>query len=199
MLSIHDIVFNSSNPTPEDVQKYTTLLLGIDGTVQYILGTYDYVADLLESSYEKRNVTDDYDDGSFYIEYSNNGEVVEVIQVQEIVWALLMSDCDVIEIVRDATVRKTKEEVGDLFYVESGWSYEKVGEEYKITPPEGWTAPATLSIDEQYAAISEMINKVEGYLALNPSMTPGYNDNLIAAKVKQAEILAKIEERDGQK
>jgi hypothetical protein len=198
VLSIHDIVFNADNSTPENVKKYTTVVLGIDGAIQYILGTYDHVADLLESSYEKRNATDDYDDGNFYIEYSNNGEIVETIQVPEIVWALLMSDCDVIELVRDATVRKTKEEIGDVFYVESGWPYRKVGEDYQITPPEGWAAPTPLSIDEQYASISEMVTKVENYLILNPSMIPGHNDNLIKAKIKQAELLAKIEERDGQ-
>jgi len=55
-----------------------------------------------------------------------------------------------------------------------------------------------LSIDEQYASISEMVTKVENYLILNPSMIPGHNDNLIKAKIKQAELLAKIEERDGQ-
>lgn len=198
MLTINDVVFQSHGATPADVSKYTTLLLGIDGAVQHIWGTYDNVADLVQAGYTKRDVTADYDDGTFYIEYADNGAVVETIQVTEIIWALIMSDCDIIEIVRDATVRATPEEVGPIFYVETGWPYTKVGDSYEVTPPSGWAPPSPPTLDQKYASVSGMVEKIEEYLEKNPGMTQGYADTLNTARTKQAELLAQIEERDGQ-
>ena len=198
MLSINEVVFQSHGATTEDLSKYATVLLGIDGAIQHLWGTYDHVSDLIQAGHSKRDATEDYNDDTFYIEYSANGEVVETIQVTEIIWALLMSDCDIIEIVRDATVRVTAEEVGPIFYVESGWPYTKVGDAYEVTPPPGWSPPAPPSLDDKYAALTNMVLKIEEYLEKNPNMTEGYTDTLNTARTKQAELLAQIEERDGQ-
>jgi hypothetical protein len=43
-----------------------------------------------------------------------------------------------------------------------------------------------------------MVLKIEEYLEKNPNMTEGYTDTLNTARTKQAELLAQIEERDGQ-
>jgi len=195
VLTIDDILFT---PNRTDVlESYTVLIFGIDGIVQYSLTTFDWFADVLNETTTFIDKTDQYNDDLKYVGIVNNEELVETVQVPEVLWALLLSECDIMELGRDARVQKTPEEFGPNYWVSAGWSYVKTETGFKYTAPDGWVAPTSLSLEarkDYYINIKEVLKKG---LTVRPELTDQITEYLETIKTQLPIIEQQIKDRDG--
>jgi len=195
VLTIDDILFT---PNRTDVlESYTVLIFGIDGIVQYSLTTFDWFADVLNETTTFIDKTDQYNDDLKYVGIVNNEELVETVQVPEVLWALLLSECDIMELGRDARVQKTPEEFGPNYWVSAGWSYVKTETGFEYTAPDGWVAPTSLSLEarkDYYINIKEVLKKG---LTVRPELTDQITEYLETIKTQLPIIEQQIKDRDG--
>ena len=185
MIKYSDLQFMwSKNENPDAVDnldQFIAVAIGIDGTVQQVFGTYISFFDLLKSNYSLIDSSSSYNDGKFYVDFVNNGEIVETLQAPEKIWALLLSDADVFEILRDATITPSYTRDGLKYYTSEGWTYSNISGEYQVTPPANWSLPADFNLsheDKREAHLLRLNQMRERYLQ-SPQIDP--------------EILAKID------
>ena len=174
------------NPEAEDnLNTFIAVAIGIDGTVQEVFGTYISFFDLLKSNYSCADSSTRYNNGKFYIDFVNGEEVVETLESPEKIWALLLSDPDIFEIVRDATIRPSYSRDGIRYYTNEGWGYTNVSEEYQVTPPTGWQLPADshLSDEEKREAHLLKLNEIK----IKYMESPDINQEVIARINKEIE------------
>ena len=196
MLKFEDLVFDWNTPSNRDA--HIGVVLGIDGKVQYLLHTYLNVYELLTSGNTLQDATDKYNDGDHYVEVYLGESLIETLQLPELVWALLLSECVIIEIGRYSVTPKTYEEMGDLYYVAVDWLYELVDGSYKVTPPTDWLPPVKKTLQEQLAYQVDIIQKLTTVLENNSNSDPYYVDLLSSANDKKATLQSQIEAENGQ-
>lgn len=196
MLKFEDLVFDWTTSSNRDA--HIGVVLGIDGKVQYLLHTYLNVYELLTSGNALQDATDKYNDGDHYVEVYSGETIIETLQLPELVWALLLSDCVIIEIGRYSVTPKTYEEMGDLYYVAVGWLYQLVNGSYEVTPPADWAPPVKKTLQEQLAYQVDVIQKLTFVLENNPDSDQYYVDLLSSANDKKAALQLQIEAENGQ-
>jgi hypothetical protein len=172
--------------------EHIALVLGIDNVVQYLLHTYDDIYALLTPPHTFSDGADGNPEGLYYVNVSLNNEVVETLQVPEIIWALLLSDCDVIKISKYTQGGKTYEEMGDIYYVEAGWSYSYSNGSYEILPPVGWNPPVKKTLQEQYDYQVRIVDGVAAYVEKNPESDPYYFEMLDSATSRKLTLEAQL-------
>lgn len=195
MLKFEEAVFDWQNRSNMD--QHIGIVLGIDGTVQYLWHTYVNIYELLTSGNSLEDATEKYNDGLYYIEIFEGTSLLETIQVPEIVWALLLSDCAIIEIARYATSPKTYEEMGETYFVDAGWTYQLVDGVNKVSPPVGWVAPVKKTLQEQYDYQVSLIHKLSKMIESNPDADQYYVEVLDSAKSRRDTLHAQIEVENG--
>jgi hypothetical protein len=169
--------------------EHIGLALGIDNVVRYILHTYDDVYALLNKPYTFSDGAEGNPEGAYYVNVLLNEGVVETLQVPEIVWALLLSDCDVIKVAKYTEVGKTYEEMGELYYIEAGWRY---SDGYEILPPVGWVAPVKKTLQEQHEYYVKLTTGLTSYIAKNPDSDEYYVEMLRSATSRKLTLEAQI-------
>ena len=83
-------------------------------------------------------------ENDFVLNFVNQEEIVQSLKCSELLHALLRSNPDIIEIVRQPL--PPKESLGDLQYIDIGWKYNN---EKNIYPPEGWKPPVKVELTEE--------------------------------------------------
>jgi hypothetical protein len=187
MKTFEEISFDWTDPTNR--AEHIGLALGIDNVVQYILHTYDDVYALLTEPHTFSDGAEGNLEGAYYVNVLLNEDVVETLQVPEIVWALLLSDCDVIKVAKYTEVGKTYEEMGELYYIEAGWRY---SEGYEILPPVGWVAPVKKTLQEQHEYYVKLTTGLTSYIAKNPDSDEYYVEMLNSATSRKLTLEAQI-------
>jgi hypothetical protein len=172
--------------------EHIGLVLGIDNVVQYLLHTYDNVYALLTSPHTFSDGAEGNPEGSYYVNVLLNEEVVETLQVPEIVWALLLSDCDVIKVAKYTETGKTYEEMGDLYYVEAGWRYSFSNGKHEILPPVGWASPVKKTLQEQHDYYVKLTEGLSNYIAKNPDLDEYYVEMLSSATSRKLTLEAQL-------
>jgi len=172
--------------------EHIGVVLGIDNIVRYLLHTYDDVYALLSSPHTFSDGAANNPEGAYYVEVSLNNEIVETLQVPEILWALLLSDCDVIKIAKYTEVGKTYEEMGDLYYVDAGWRYSHSNDSYTIFPPTGWAPPVKKTLQEQYDYHVHLTSKLSDYIEKNPESDAYYFEMLDSATSRKLTLEAQL-------
>jgi hypothetical protein len=172
--------------------EHIGVVLGIDNVVQYLLHTYDDVYALLTSPHTFSDGAEGNPEGSYYVNVLLNEEVVETLQVPEIVWALLLSNCDVIKIAKYTETGKTYEEMGNLYYVEAGWRYLFSSGVYEVLPPVGWAAPVKKTIQEQYDYYVQLTGGLTRYIAQHPDSDAYYTEMLSSATSKKTTLESQL-------
>jgi hypothetical protein len=185
-----EISFDWSDLTNRD--EHIGLVLGIDNVVQYLLHTYDNIYELLTPPHTFSDGADGNPEGLYYINVSLNNEIVETLQVPEIIWALLLSNCDVIKVAKYKNSGKTYEEMGDLYYVEAGWRYSYSNSEYKILPPVGWNPPVKKTLQEQYDYQVRLTVGLAAYVEQNPESDAYYFEMLDSATSRKLTLEAQL-------
>jgi hypothetical protein len=137
----------------DNLHTFIGVALGLDGEVKHAFGTYISFFDLLTAGHTLVDASERYNDGKLYIDFVDNGTVVETLEAPELVWALLLSEPVVLELVRDARVNPSYANNGIAFYVKEGWSYVLIDGNYEFLSPEGWVLPADAleTPEERYA------------------------------------------------
>lgn len=137
----------------DNLHTFIGVAFGLDGEVKLAVGTYISFFELLTAGHTLVDASEKYDDGKFYIDFVNNGVVVETLEAPELVWALLLSEPVILEILRDARVPPSYLNNGIAFYVKEGWSYVLIDGNYEFLSPEGWVLPADAleTAEETYA------------------------------------------------
>lgn len=177
---------------PDKKMDHVGILLGIDNVVQYVWHTYSYVYDSLTSGSTLEDASVRFSDGNYYVDILKDEVTIDTYQVPEIVWALLLSSCDIIEVARYATSPKTHEEMGDIYYVEPGWSYELINGDYKVSPPANWTPPVKKTAQEQYDYYQELIASLEALIAKTPDIDSNFTNALAAAKTARDGLASQL-------
>ena len=158
----NNFVWSRSNDlTVEDnLHTFISVALGLDGKVHHVFGTYITFFELLTAGHE---LVDASRDGKFYINFIKDGQVVETLEAPEMVWALLLSEPDVIELVRDARVRPSFVNNGIVYYVKEDWSYTLIDGQYTFEPPIGWSLPrdARETSEEFYAKQVAILDRLK--------------------------------------
>jgi hypothetical protein len=149
---------------------------------------------LLASGSTLEDASTRFSDGNYYVDIIKDEVTLDTYQVPEIVWALLLSNCDIIEVARYATSPKTHEEMGDIYYVEPGWSYELVNGAYEVSAPANWMPPVTKTAQEQYDYYQELIASLEALIKKTPDIDSNFTDALDAAKAARDGLLAQLGE-----
>ena len=147
----------------DNLHTFISVALGLDDEVKHVFGTYVSFFELLTAGHTLVDSSDRYNDGKFYVDFVNDGAVVETLECPELVWALLLSEPVVLELVRDARVKPSYLNNGIAFYVREGWSYVLVDDKYEFLSPEGWTLPveSTETPEEAYAKQAAQLEKLK--------------------------------------
>jgi hypothetical protein len=152
------------NDAAEDnLHTFISVAIGLDDEVKHVFGTYISFFDLLTAGHTLVDASERYNDGKFYVDFTNNGTIVETLEAPELVWALLLSEPVVLELVRDARVNPSYANNGIAFYVKEGWSYALIDDTYEFLSPEGWTLPADAleTPEERYAKQAAKIEQLK--------------------------------------
>ena len=172
--------------------EHIGVALGIDNVVQYLLHTYDDVYELLTSPHTFSDGAEGNPEGAYYVNVLLNDEIVETLQVPEIIWALLLSDCDVIKVAKYTETGKTYEEMGELYYIEAGWRYSSSNGKYEILPPVGWAPPVKKTLQEQYDYYIKLTTGLANYIAKNPDLDEYYVEMLRSATSRKLTLEAQL-------
>jgi hypothetical protein len=137
----------------DNLHTFISVALGLDDEVKHVFGTYISFFELLTAGHALVDASEKYNDGKFYVDFINDGSVVETLEAPELIWALLLSEPVVLELVRDARVNPSYLNNGIAFYVKEGWSYVLIDDSYEFLSPEGWSLPsdAEETPEEKYA------------------------------------------------
>lgn len=139
MLNLNDLIFV---PKPNLENEGGILLaFGIDGEIVHMMSTFVSFYDLISAGY---NVIDAEDPDKFILHFKNGETIVESLDCSELMHALLRSEPDIIEVVRQPN--PPVESLGDLMHVNIGWLYD---ESHNITPPPGWSPPVRTALTEE--------------------------------------------------
>jgi len=195
MKPFKEVVFDWTT-LPTRATQHVAIVLGIDNVVQYLLHTYDDIYALLTSPHTFSDGADGNPEGLYYVNVSLNNEIVETLQVPEIIWALLLSDCDVIKISKYTQGGKTYEEMGDIYYVGAGWSYSYSNGNYEILPPAGWNPPVKKTLQEQYDYQVRVANGLAAYVEKNPESDAYYFEMLDYATSRKLTLEAQLRVED---
>jgi hypothetical protein len=143
----------------DNLHTFISVAFGLDDEVKHVFGTYIPFFELLTAGHTLVDASERYNDGKFYVDFVNEGTVVETLEAPELVWALLVSEPVVLELVRDARVQPSYLNNGIAFYVKEGWSYVLIDGTYEFLSPEGWVLPedASETPEERYAKQAEKI------------------------------------------
>lgn len=138
----------------DNLHTFISVAIGLDDEVKHVFGTYIPFFELLTAGHTLVDASERYNDGKLYVDFVNNGTVVETLEAPELVWALLLSEPVILELVRDVRVPPSYARNGIVFYVKEGWSYALIDGTYEFLSPEGWTLPveSTETPEERYAA-----------------------------------------------
>lgn len=136
----------------DNLHTFIAVAIGIDGMIQHAFGTYVNFFELLSSNAIRVDSSSNYSDGKFYIDFINNNEIIETLEAPEKIWALLLSEPDIIEIARDARTPPSYLRDGIRYYVKEGWGYVKTQDDYEFMHPSSWTLPpdANDTIQDKY-------------------------------------------------
>jgi hypothetical protein len=192
MKTFEEIVLDWNDPVKK--LDHVGILLGIDGVVQYVLHTYSDVYDLLTSGPTLEDASSRYTDGNYYVDVNKDGQTVDTYQVPEIVWALLLSNCEIIEVARYATSPKTYEEMGPIYYVEPGWTYTVQNGTHEVSPPTGWAPPVQKSVQEQYEYYQQLVESLELFVEKTTDIDEYYITALASAKEARDNLLSQLGE-----
>ncbi len=130
----------------DNLHTFISVALGLDDEVKHVFGTYVSFFELLTAGHTLVDSSDRYNDGKFYLDFVNDDEaVIETLEAPELIWALLLSEPVVLELIRDGRVRPSYSTHGIVFYVKEGWSYVLIDGTYEFLSPEGWILPAESS------------------------------------------------------
>jgi hypothetical protein len=148
----------------DNLHTFIAVALGLDDEVKHVFGTYISFFELLDAGHTLVDSSERYNDGKFYVDFVNDGVVVETLEAPELVWSLLLSEPVVLELLRDARVRPSYLNNGIAFYVKEGWSYVLIDGTYEFLSPEGWVLPSDSSetaeeIYEKQAAMLEHLKQ----------------------------------------
>ena len=138
MLNLNELIF-SPNSSLEN-EGGMLLAFGIDGKIVHLMSTFVSFYELISAGY---NVIDAEDPDKFILHFKNGETVVESLECSELMHALLRSEPDIIEVVRQPL--PPIDQLGDLRYVENGWRYD---ENKNIMPPENWVRPIKQELTE---------------------------------------------------
>lgn len=146
MIKYSDLQFmwskNNNSDAEDNLDQFIAVAVGIDGTVEEVFGTYISFFDLLTSNHSVVDSSENYEDNNFYVDFMDNQTVIETLQAPEKIWALLLSEPDIFEIVRDATTRPSYLRDGLRYYTNTNWTYVYNDGNYSVEPPNGWTLPS---------------------------------------------------------
>jgi hypothetical protein len=147
----------------DNLHTFIGVAFGLDGEVKHVVGTYVSFFELLTAGHTLVDASEKYDDGKFYIDFVNNEVVVETLEAPELVWALLLSEPVILELLRDARVNPSYLNNGIAFYVKEGWSYVLIDGTYEFLSPEGWVLPAEAleTAEETYAKQAAAIERLK--------------------------------------
>lgn len=178
MIKYSDMQFmwsKNDNPDAEDnLDQFIAVAIGIDGTVQEVFGTYILFFDLLKSNYNVIDSSTRYNDGKFYVDFINNEDIIETLEAPEKIWALLLSQPDIFEIVRDARTRPSYLRDGIRYYIKKDWTYLYVDGSYEVSPPEGWSLPADANETEEERHAKQVLkaNQIKEAYANGAEISP---------------------------
>lgn len=151
MITMQDISLAHNAENKEDG---IVLAFAMHGSVVHILGTYLWFYDLITSGCEVIE-PEELPDGVFQVQFVKDGSVVETLECSELLSALLRSEPQIVEVVREP--KPPIEELGMKRYVTIGWSVDADG---NFTPPEGWINANSLArvlTPEQEAWLAERV------------------------------------------
>lgn len=130
------ITMESIASSQEDLGSNTVIgvALAIDGRVVYTFNTFIWFYDLLTTA--DTIVEADLPAGKRGVSFIKDNSVVETLECTEMFSALLRSDPQIVEIVREPL--PPEESLGLKRYVDIGWNVSESGE---FIPPSNWTPP----------------------------------------------------------
>jgi hypothetical protein len=166
----------------DNLHTFISVAFGLDGEVKHAIGTYVSFFELLTAGHTLVDASERYNDGKFYIDFVNEGSIVETLEAPELVWALLLSEPVVLELVRDARVKPSYLNNGIAFYVKEGWSYVLIDGNYEFLSPEGWTLPVESSetpeeaYEKQAAALERLKEAYKNIRYLHPDFIKELED-----------------------
>jgi len=169
----------------DNLHTFISIAFGLDDEVKHVVGTYISFFELLTAGHTLVDATEKYNDGKFYIEFVTDGAVVETLEAPELIWALLLSEPVVLELVRDARVRPSYLNNGIAFYVKEGWSYVLIDDTYEFLSPEGWTLPADASEtpEEVYAKQAAALEQLKASYKQLQYLHPDFSKELESLKL----------------
>ena len=147
----------------DNLHTFISVAFGLDNEVKHVFGTYVSFFELLTAGHSLVDASEKYNDGKFYIDFVNDGAIIETLEAPELIWALLLSEPTVLELVRDARVNPSYLNNGIAFYVKEGWSYVLIDGVYEFLSPEGWTLPseALETAEETYAKQAAALERLK--------------------------------------
>lgn len=178
MIKYSDLQFTWSKQNDanaeDNLNTFIAVAIGIDGTVQEVFGTYIHFFDLLKSGYNLVDSSENYNDEKFYVDFVDNGLMVETLEAPERIWALLLSEPDIFEIVRDATTRPSYLRDGIKYYINKDWTYVYVDGNYQVEPPDSWSLPSDAEETEEERHQKKIIkaNEIKEAYALGADISP---------------------------
>jgi len=197
MLTFDQILFNWQSPTlAEDRKNYVGVALGIDDNIEYTFGTYLPIYELLSLGHTFVDKSNEYNDDKYYIGVIDGETELETLEVPQIIWALLLSECEVIEAIRDASIENTIESFGTNYYVGKGWTYVKINNNYTLTPPENWSLPPVKTDEENLAYYQTIVSKITSFIEKNPNSDRFYQTSLDSVTISRDKYLKLVEEKN---
>lgn len=149
MLTMDDITL-TLGPTPN--MEAIALAFVLDNEVVHTMLTYKNFYTLISSGY---SVSEDPESpqGVFRLIFKENETVIETLECNELLSALLRSEPKIVVLV--AEPKPPIEELGIKRYVTEGWT---LGENNEFIPPAGWVHPEERPqpTEEQKAKLREM-------------------------------------------
>jgi hypothetical protein len=169
----------------DNLHTFISVAFGLDDEVKHVFGTYISFFELLTAGHTLVDASERYNDGKLYVDFVNNGTVVETLEAPELVWALLLSEPLVLELVRDITLPPSYARNGIIFYVKEGWSYALIDGTYEFLSPEGWVLPADAleTPEERYAKQAAKIEHLKAAYKGIRYLHPDFAKELEALKL----------------
>lgn len=134
MLTMADITASPNSDASDGIG--IVLAFGIDDVVVHIMGTYVWFYELLMAGHEVVEVPTE--DDTYQVAFMQGEEIVETLECSELLSALLRSEPQIVEVVREP--KPSLEELGLKRFVDVGWV---ISSENEIIPPVDWVDPRT--------------------------------------------------------